>query len=71
MKPTRREAIVSIGGLAAGAAQGQAAFLSAQELAFVGALVDTIIPRTDTPGALDAGVPGASLLSRSDPVAFD
>ena len=57
MKPTRREALVTIAAIAAPAAQAQAAFLTAPELAFLTALADTIIPRTDTAGASDAGVP--------------
>lgn len=36
---------------------GAAAFYNAQELALVTFLADTIIPRTDSPGAIDAGVP--------------
>lgn len=32
-------------------------FLSAEETAIVGAMAEQIIPRTDTPGALDVGVP--------------
>ena len=38
-------------------AEGQPAFLTASELECLKALVDAIIPRTDTPGASDAGVP--------------
>jgi hypothetical protein len=58
MKPSRREVLVTIAALAApAAAEGQAAFLSAPELAWLAAFTDVIIPRTDTPGASDAGVP--------------
>jgi hypothetical protein len=58
MKPTRREVLVTIAALAAPSpAEGQPVFLTAPELACLTALVDAIIPRTDTPGASDAGVP--------------
>ena len=36
---------------------GKASFYTADELALVTFLADTIIPRTDSPGAIDAGVP--------------
>ncbi len=39
------------------AAKPKPAFYSAEELALVTFLADSIIPRTDTPGAIDAGVP--------------
>jgi gluconate 2-dehydrogenase gamma chain len=58
MKPTRREVLVTIAALAAASpAGGQPGFLTALELECLKALVDAIIPRTDTPGASDAGVP--------------
>jgi hypothetical protein len=53
---TRREALVTIAG-AAGLKGQTNSFLSKDELDCLSALVDTIIPRTDTPGAADAGVP--------------
>ena len=50
--------LVTIAALAAPSpAQGQPAFLNAPELECLTALVDAIIPRTDTAGASDAGVP--------------
>ena len=55
---TRRQALVTIAGLVGvSTARGQSPFLTAAEKGFLEALVDTIIPRTDTPGAIDAGVP--------------
>ena len=58
MQPTRRDALVTIAALAAASsADAQTTFLSQPELDWLKAFVDTIIPRTDTPGASDAGVP--------------
>ena len=57
MNPTRRDVLVTMAAIAAPAAEGQPSFLTAAELATLTVLVDAIIPRTDTPGAADAGVP--------------
>jgi|SRR3954447_1537063 len=56
MLTRRQAALVTIAGAASLQAQTPS-FLSSAELASLAALVDTILPRTDTPGASDAGVP--------------
>ena len=71
---TRREflqgLIISVGGASALSACGDAAtivataageggrFYSANEMALISRISDLVIPRTETPGALDANVPG-------------
>jgi hypothetical protein len=58
MQPTRRDAFVTIAALAAAStAEARSTFLTQAELDWLTALVDAIIPRTETPGAADAGVP--------------
>ncbi len=67
----RREALIRVAGLMGGALAYAASegawaalssapassFLSAPQRAIVSGVVDIMIPRTDTPGALDVGVP--------------
>src|SRR5437763_1610193 len=58
MQPTRREALVTLADIAAASpSEAQAQFLAAAELTWVASITEAIIPRTDTPGAIDAGVP--------------
>ncbi|MBI1356344.1 MAG: hypothetical protein GC160_18540 [Acidobacteria bacterium] len=61
-KPSRREALVTIAAAAAAtqACSGDGAAgssLSAEEVRRLGLALDTILPATDTPGAVGAGVP--------------
>ena len=67
----RREALIRVAGLMGGAlayacsagawaalsSSAKPSFLSASQLAVVSGVADIMIPRTDTPGALDVGVP--------------
>jgi gluconate 2-dehydrogenase gamma chain len=72
MKPTRREVLVTIAALGtAPEAEAQTTVFTPSELDCLKALVDAIIPRTDTPGASDAGVPATidRRLSASPPLA--
>jgi hypothetical protein len=58
MPPTRRDALVTLAAIAASSpSAAQATFLTPSELAWLSAITEAIIPRTDTPGAIDASVP--------------
>ena len=62
-KPNRRQALVTIAAAAAAQAcsssgpAGEGGMLSDDEVSRLGAALDTILPATDTPGAVGAGVP--------------
>ena len=61
LKPTRRQALVSIAaGLSAGSLRAQDAYqpqtFSPEDCRLLGTLVDLILPPTDTPGAKGVGV---------------
>ena len=76
--PTRREVLVTIAaGLSAGSLPGQTAYapttFSAEEYRLLGILTEIIIPASDTPGALGAGVPRVldeDLSQHSEPLAI-
>ena len=67
----RREALIRVAGLMGGAlayaasegawaalsSNAESSFLNASQRAIVSGVADVMIPRTDTPGALDVGVP--------------
>ena len=58
-----RSAVLLVGGTLAGVpdlafAQGKPAFFTPAERATLDAACEAMIPKTDTPGALEAGVPG-------------
>ena len=50
-------ATLPLDGVLAATAEGASPFLSEPRFALLGAVADTIVPRTDTPGATDVGVP--------------
>src|SRR3974390_2554777 len=60
MQPTRRDLLVTIAAITASSqSEAQTAFLNPAELTWLKAVTDAIIPRTDTPGASDAGGPAS------------
>lgn len=53
---TRRDALIAISSIALPASAADGKFLTASELSRTAALIDIILPRTETPGASDAKV---------------
>jgi hypothetical protein len=53
---TRRDALIAISAIAVPASAADGKFLTADELSRTAALIDVILPRTETPGASDAKV---------------